>query len=83
MKDLPSDYTVTVLRTFFWVMLAAIIRQAYTESDRVEIVGTRTTSMLSIESVETSDQGSYTCTASNGQAEDRSTAQLIIEGAKL
>ena len=48
--------------------------------DRVSIVSTGESSMLSIKHVQLADMGSYTCIASNSQSEDRTTAQLLVEG---
>lgn len=61
---------------FSWTKDGLLIR----ENNKIEIARTRSTSTLSIEAVESSDKGSYTCIANNGQAEERSTAQLIVEG---
>lgn len=47
---------------------------------RIEVVKTRKSSMLSIESVQMSDRGLYTCVASNGLAEDRQSGRLTIKG---
>ncbi|XP_028968508.1 fibroblast growth factor receptor-like [Galendromus occidentalis] len=48
--------------------------------DRISIVSTGESSMLSIKHVHTADGGNYTCIASNPLSEDRTSAQLFVEG---
>lgn len=48
--------------------------------DRIAIVSTGESSMLSIKHVQLEDGGNYTCIASNSKSEDRTSAQLFVEG---
>ena len=61
---------------FSWTRNGLLIQ----ESLRLEILKRKRTSALIIDSVEVSDAGRYTCIASDGLSEDRSAAELIVEG---
>lgn len=50
------------------------------ENDRIQILNTRKSSVLNINDVENSDRGSYTCIASNDNAEHRTSARLTVDG---
>lgn len=52
------------------------------EHDRVQVANLRRTSTLSIDDVETSDRGMYTCTVSDADSEDRQSTLLSVEGNK-
>ena len=61
---------------FSWTKDGLLVR----ENPRLEILKRKRTSALMIDSVEVSDAGEYVCIASNGHSEDRTSAQLIVEG---
>lgn len=61
---------------FSWTKDGLLLR----DSDRLEITTSRKTSLIRIDSVEMSDSGLYTCIASGGNSEDRTSARLTVEG---
>lgn len=48
--------------------------------DRISILSTGESSMLSIKDIRMEDGGNYTCIASNALSEDRTSARLQVEG---
>ena len=61
---------------FSWTKDGLVLKR----SDRIEIASSRRSSMLSIDFVQVSDRGKYTCIASDNVSEDRSNADLTVEG---
>lgn len=64
---------------FSWTKDGLLVRG----SPKLEILKRKRTSALIIDSVEASDAGQYICIASNGHSEDRSSAELVVEGTSL
>ena len=61
---------------FFWTKDGLVLKQ----NDRIEIANSRRSSMMSIDFVQVSDRGKYTCIASDNVSEDRRNANLTVEG---
>lgn len=61
---------------FSWTRDGLVVKA----DDRIEVAKMKRSSLLSIDSVQLSDRGVYTCVASNGLSEDRQSGRLTIKG---
>ena len=83
-KSVRAGKSVTLLctlvegkgATFSWTRGGLLLR----DSDRLEITNSRKTSLIRIDSVDSTDSGLYTCIASGNGSEDRTSAHLTVEG---
>ena len=61
---------------FSWTRDGRLIQ----DSERIQVLNTKRSSILSIDDIESPDAGNYTCIATNNVSEDRSSATLDVEG---
>lgn len=78
-----GTFTCTLIEgksaAFSWTRDGRLIQ----DSGRIQVLNTKRSSMLSIDEIETTDAGNYTCIATNNFSEDRSSASLEVEGLPL
>ncbi|XP_028968510.1 titin-like [Galendromus occidentalis] len=75
----PVTFTCSILEghdvSYSWTKDGILLK----EDQRIEIASLRKSSTISIDSIESTDAGVYTCIASSGVAEDRTSASLVVQ----